>query len=133
MLNIPKSKQLYQIRSNIFKMTPKVYSWWSMMPRDNFSYKFEDTINFRKKNSGHNNNTLNLELKNPNGFLHNLLLLSSNTQAIWKIVIIIFTFYGQVKKDILYAKDPYHYVLWTFKKKNSSFRTSQSFAHPLKL
>ena len=52
-----------------------------MMSRDNFSYKFEDTINFGKKNSGHNN-TLSLELKNPNGFLHNLVLLSSNTQAI---------------------------------------------------
>ena len=96
---------------------PKGYSWWSILSRDNFSYKFEDTINFRKKNSGHNNNTLNLELKNPNGCLHNLVLHSNNTQAVWKIVIVVLTFYGQGNKYILFVNDPYNYVLWTFKKK----------------
>ena len=55
-------------------------------------------------------------LKNPNGCLHILVLHSNNTQAVWKIVIVVLTFYGQGNKDILYVNDPYNYVLWTFKK-----------------
>ena len=106
-----------------------------MMSPNNFLFRFEDTINFGKKIIWAHHQHFELAyidcdyikssgLKNPNGCLQILSVLhSNNTQAVWKIVIVVFTFYEQVNKGILYAKDPYNYVLWTLKK-NSTFRTS---------